>query len=135
MAAHDRAEDNAPVYSSREARLRQSVPSRLQQADHLRHNFEHARDPYISSQLKDLEKSESKRRQEGDGSRMVKLHKPFPELKPKHDRPPIREAFNKNWLSEHRRNQIKQFEAEERHLAAENTQSHEANVPKHERGR
>ena len=133
MAAHDKA-DAGPLYSSREARLRQGVPSRLQNAGHARHDFDHARDPFISAQRKDLEKAESKRREEGDGSKMVKLHRPFPELRPRHDLSQIRGNFNKNWLSEYRRAQMKQFEAQEQHLAAEKNQS-QVHSPQHQRGR
>lgn len=135
MAAHDEAEDMAPLYSSREARLRQGVPSRLQNAGHARHNFDHARDPFISAQRKDLEKAEGQRREEGDGSKMVKLYKPFPELRPKHDLSQIRGNFNKSWLSEYRSAQMKQFEAQEQHFGSEKTQDHKARFPKYERGR
>ena len=134
MAAHDKA-DTDIIYSSREARLRQDLPSRLLNIGNVRPSFDHARDPLINAQLKDLKKTEAKRRDGGAGSKMVKLHKPFPELRPKHDLSQIRKTFNKNWLSEQRRVQMKQFEAQEQHLAAEKTQSHEADFPKHERGR
>lgn len=134
MAAHDKADKNI-IYSSREARLLQDVPSHLQNVGNVRPSFDHVRDPLIKAQLNDLKKTEGKRREDSDGSKMVKLHKPFPELRPKHDLSKIRETFNKNWLSEDRRMQMKQFEAQERHLAAEKTQSHEADFHKHERGR
>ena len=134
MAAHNKAGTDI-IYSSREARLRQDVPSHLQNAGHVRPGFDRARDPLINAQLKDLKKTEGKRREDGDGSKMIKLHKPFPELRPKRDLSQIRETFNKNWLSEHRRTQMKQFETQEQHLAAEKTQSHEADFPKYERGR
>ncbi|GEM_PF-1430727 len=134
MAAHDKAGTDI-IYSSREARLRQNVPSRLRNAGHVRPSFDNARDPLIKAQRKDLEKTEGKRREDGGGSKMVKLHKPFPELRPKHDLSQSRETFNKNWLSEHRRAQMKQFEAQEQGLAAEKTLGHESDLPKHERGR
>ena len=134
MAARDKA-DAGPLYSSREARLRQGVPSRLQNAGHVRHDFDHARDPLIRVQLQDLEKAEGQRREEGDGSKMVKLHKPFPELRPKHDLSQIRGNFNKNWLSEYRSAQMKQFEAREQSLTAEKTQRQAPHSPQYERGR
>lgn len=38
----------------------------------------------------------------GRSSEMVQRDKPFPELRPKHEQAPIREAFNRAWLREQR---------------------------------
>ncbi|MGF1463321.1 MAG: hypothetical protein ACFB2Z_09165 [Maricaulaceae bacterium] len=50
----------------------------------LRHAFDHARDPTISAQLDDLQKSETWRRGEGTGTRAQREDRPQPALKPRH---------------------------------------------------
>lgn len=42
----------------------------------------------------------------GRGSEMVQRDKPFPELRPKHEQAPIREAFNREWLREQRESRL-----------------------------
>jgi len=42
----------------------------------------------------------------------VKLHKPFPELRPKNDRSQIRQSFNRAWLRESREARMQQFDAQ-----------------------
>ena len=92
------------------------LPPSLLHAGPLRRSFDHARDPYISTQIKDLEKSEAQRREEtGRGSMMVKLHKPFPELRPKNETKPLRQAFNSAWLKEQREAMMSRFESEQKH--------------------
>ncbi len=44
------------------------------------------------------------------GSEMVKNDKPFPELKPKYEQQPKREAFNKEWLQEQRRARMADYD-------------------------
>lgn len=46
----------------------------------------------------------------GRGSEMVQRDKPFPELRPKHEQAPIREAFNRAWLREQREAQMADLE-------------------------
>lgn len=89
-------------------------PDSFAQAPSSRREFDHARDPYISKQLKAMEQTEAQRRGEsersGRGSEMVKLDKPFPELRPAHEQAPIRQAFNRAWLREQREARIAELE-------------------------
>ena len=81
-------------------------PDSFAQAPPNRREFDHARDRYVSLQLKAMEKTEAQRRGEsersGRGSEMVKMDKPFPELRPANEQAPIRQAFNRAWLREQR---------------------------------
>jgi len=124
-------------HSSREPSLRGGLPESLRNAEPVRRPFDHARDPYLSKQLNDLKKTEAQRRGEGDGSRMVKLHKPFPELKPKHDLSQIRQTFNKNWMQEAHAARMTQFDEQERHMRSEarNDRQYQPSVPKQEHSR
>lgn len=79
---------------------RASLPDSLQRAESPRAEFDHARDPYISAQLGDLNKTEAERRARGQGSEMVKRDKPFPELTPDNDNAPRRAAFSERWRAE-----------------------------------
>ena len=89
--------------SWRDPDLRQDAPESLRRAEGLRQPFDHARDPLISEQLKDMEKTEAQRRKaQGRGSSMVRSDRPFPELRPRYERAPIREAFDRAWLKEQR---------------------------------
>lgn len=79
------------------------LPESLRRVKAVTPQFDHARDPLISAQLKEMEKTESQRREaQGRGSLMVKSDRPFPELRPKHERALIRAAFNQAWLKEQR---------------------------------
>lgn len=40
---------------------------------------------------------------------MVKLHKPFPELKPKAEQGPVKHSFNQAWLKEYRAAKLATF--------------------------
>ncbi len=83
--------------------LQQLPPSLKQRRGEALESFAHARDPFYSLQLKAMQKTEAQRREEsGNGSMMVKLHKPFPELRPKHTLEPLRHSFNQAWLRERR---------------------------------
>ena len=100
-------------YAGREPELSRATPDSLRHLRALRSPFDHARDSLISTQLRDMEKAEAQRRGEaGRGSAMVRLHRPFPELRPKHDMTQIRPAFNQAWLREQRAAKLAQYQAE-----------------------
>lgn len=102
-------------FAGRDPELSQHTPVSLRKLRALRSPFGHARDPYLSAQLSDREKTKAQRREEhGRGSHMVKLHKPFPELKPKDNDNPLRAAFNRAWLKEQRAAQLACFREERR---------------------
>ena len=85
------------------AKLIENLPDSLERAGSITTPFDRARDPYIRAQLDDLAKTESQRRAEtGRVSQMVKRHRPFPELRPRHETAPLRQAFNSAWLQEQR---------------------------------
>ncbi len=93
-------------FSGKHPELSGDMPESFRKAPPQHRAFDHARDPYFSRQLKAMELTEAQRRGEsertGRGSQMVKLDKPFPELRPEHEQTPIRESFNRAWLNEQR---------------------------------
>lgn len=105
--------------------LRARLPPAFRQTGTTRREFDQVRDPLIAAQLKDLHKSEAQRRGEastgtGRGSLMVKLHKPFPDLKPKNHHSVLRAQFNQDWVREQRAAllaQYRQQEGEQKHQA------------------
>lgn len=115
--------------------LRRGLPDSLRQARPIKRPFDHARDPLISAQLKDQEKTEAQRREEaaGRGSNMVKLHKPFPELRPRHEQGPLRNTFNQAWLREQREALLARLRAEDREQ--QETPAHEPSSPIPSHGR
>lgn len=124
-------------YASRKPGLREAMPDSLRKAGSTKATFDHARDPWLSKQLKAEQQSEARRRETGDGSKMVKLHKPFPELRPKRERSPIRQSFNRAWLREDREAQMRQLEAQAEHMRNEVRQekTHEHSTPTRSRTR
>jgi hypothetical protein len=128
-ADQDKA-NNGITYSSREKGLRDDMPLSLRGVNSVRISFDHARDPLISKQLKSLSQTETKNREDGDGSRMVKLHKPFPDLRPKHDISQIRKSFNQQLISEQRHEQLSQFRAQEQQLKSQSVEKLEITQPK-----
>lgn len=90
-------------FAGKQPELANDIPDSFRKAPSPRRAFDYVRDPYIAKQLKAMELTEAQRRGEsGRGSLMVKLHKPFPELRPEHEQAPLREAFNSAWLREQR---------------------------------
>ena len=77
----------------------------------------------VSLQLKAMEKTEAQRRGEsergGRSSNMVKLDKPFPELRPANENAPIRESFNRAWLREQREARMAEYERQREQQAIE----------------
>jgi hypothetical protein len=90
-------------HAGRDPVLSRGTPDSLRYTRPVHTPFDHARCPYVSRQLNDQGKSEAQRREEsGRGSLMVKLHRPFPELRPKYEEGPIRSTFNQAWFREQR---------------------------------
>jgi hypothetical protein len=111
-------------FSWGEPDLRRDAPESLRGARPVRSPFDHARCPYVSAQLKAAAKTEAQRREEsGRGSLMVKLHRPFPDLRPRNENQPIREAFNAAWLKEDRAARLAQFRKEREGTNEERAQS------------
>lgn len=124
MAANDsRHPPRSTSFAGKRPELAGDIPDTFHQAPPNRREFDHARDPYISMQLKDMEKTESQRRGEsernGRGSEMVKLDKPFPELRPANENAPIRESFNCAWLREQREARMAEYERQREQQAIE----------------
>ena len=112
MTAHDKRHSRAS-YAGREPGLSQGIPASLRGWRALRAGFDHARDPFISAKLKAMEKTESQRREEaGSGSGMVKMQRPFPDLRPKQEQGPLRASFNQAWLREQRAARLAQLARE-----------------------
>lgn len=85
------------------AQGRDGLPSSLNQATSPRQPFEHARDPYLKNYQAHMQKSEKERRDSvGNGSLMVQMDKPFPELKPSNQnaKGALRQSFNQRWEAE-----------------------------------
>ena len=101
-------------FAGKHPELARDMPDRFREAPPNRREFDHARDHYISMQLMDMEKTEAQRRGEsersGRNSEMVKLNKPFPELRPANELAPIRQAFNRAWLREQREARLAELE-------------------------
>ncbi len=95
------------------AELRAQAPQSLRLTQSIGEPFDYARDPLIRKQLEDERRTESQRREsQGRESQMVKLHRPFPELRPKQEQGPLRAAFNASWLKEQRSARMAEFRAQ-----------------------
>lgn len=95
--------------------LEQMPPSLKQQRHVALREFKCARDPLYRKQLEAMQKTEKQRREEsGRSSLMVKLDKPFPELKPKNELGPLREKFNTAWAKERREARIHMYATREK---------------------
>lgn len=105
MSQHDKRQKRySTSYAGRHPDFSQGTPVSLKKLQPLREPFDQTRDPLYKKQLEALEKTEAQRREETEtGSQMVKLHKPFPDLRPRNDQSQIRRTFNQAWLREHRR--------------------------------
>ncbi|MCB1950004.1 hypothetical protein [Nitrosomonas sp.] len=103
-------------FAGKHPQLARDTPDSFREAPPNRREFDHARDRYISLQLKAMEQTEAQRRGEsersGRSSEMVKLSKPFPELRPKLEQAPIRQAFNRAWLREQREARLAELETQ-----------------------
>lgn len=80
---------------------REGLPGSLRDAESPIRAFDDARDPSLKRQRQNIEKTEIQRRDAiGGGSQMVKMDKPFPELKPRNDNAVIQKSFNEHWNAE-----------------------------------
>ena len=122
---------NRLSFAGRDPDLRRDVPASFKALEPAHRAFEQARDPLIRAQHQAMEQTEAQRRGEsGRGSTMVKLDKPFPDLRPKNDNSQIRPAFNSAWLREQRAARMAEFD---RQRAAEPSHEREhAPVPTHD---
>lgn len=104
----------ATSFSGKHTQLGSDTPASFQRAPSSRREFDQVRDPYYAKQLKAMELTEVLRRGDsertGRGSEMVKLNKPFPQLRPKSEQDPIRETFNRAWLREQREARLADLE-------------------------
>lgn len=110
MANHDNAAYPGITYAMTELSLRQQAPPSLHRAGHIRETFHQANDGIANEAKRDSE--------------MVKLDKPFPELKPNYARGLKRSSFNQNWLREQRAAKMVDF-ANQRQVAPHQKQRSE----------
>lgn len=103
-------------YSGRHSELSQRTPISLRNHKPTSLFFNDQADPLHKKQRKALQQTESQRREAMDeGSLMVKLHKPLPELKPNNAHRVLRKSFNQDWIKEHRRAVLKTLQTQQRH--------------------
>jgi hypothetical protein len=125
MNAHENGSRSCS-FAGRDSELSKDTPDSLRNTRPVHPPFDHARCPYVSRQLKDQSKSEAKRREEsGRGSMMVKLQRPFPQLRPKYEQAPVREAFNQAWLREQRAAHMAHLKEQRRRSAPQQKQRSE----------
>lgn len=123
MAGRDK-QASRMSYAGRDPDLSRGTPDSLRYTRPVHIPFDHARCTYISKQLNDQGKTETQRREEsGRGSLMVKLHRPSPELRPKHELGPIRSAFNQAWFREQRAAQLEYLKAQRQVAHRQNQRS------------
>ena len=79
---------------------REGLPDSLRNAESPRQEFNDARDPFARAQRLDMQRTEKERREQGDGSKMIKMDKPFPELKPANSNVQKRKSFNNELKAE-----------------------------------
>lgn len=109
-------------FAWKEPGLRQSGPVSLRNLRAAHPLFNRVCDPMRAVQMKDMEKAEAKRREEtGRGSEMVRLHRPFPDLRPKNDNTQLRASFNQAWLREQRAAIQDRFQSERKETTPGNT--------------
>jgi len=100
--------NKAVSYAGADSRLIARLPDALKPDAGVRPTFEHEANPQTHAERLAMEQSEAQRRGEQDpGSMMVKLHKPFPDLKPKYHVEVLRAHFNQQWFQEKRNAQMR----------------------------
>lgn len=123
MAGRDK-QTSRVSYAGRDPVLSRVSPDSLRNTRPVQTPFDHARCPFVSKQLNDQGKSEAQRRGEsGRGSTMVKLHRPFPELRPRFEEGLIRSAFNQAWFREQRAAQLQRLKAQRQVAQPQNRRS------------
>ena len=96
---------------------RADLPLQLQAAPDLTNEFENNRCPYNRLAREAMANTEAEnRRANGEGSWMVTMDRPFPELRPKNDNAKhvLRASFNQRWKQEQARAESKGMDAFDR---------------------
>ena len=109
-------------YAGRESGLSGGQPESFRAAPSPRLPFRLAEDPIRRREQEANQKAETQRRDESSrGSLMVKLDKPFPDLKPSRDlaEGPVRESFNRAWLREQREARYAEYDRQRAERRAE----------------
>ena len=103
-------------HAGRDSELSQRAPVSLRNLKPANLNFNDSADPLRKKERDALKQSETQRREAMDqGSLMVKLQKPFPDLKPRNADKILRQSFNQDWIKEHQRAALAYLEAQESH--------------------
>ena len=103
-------------HAGRDSELSQRAPVSLRNLKPANLNFNDSADPLYKKQRDALNQTEAQRRESmGEGSLMVKLQKPFPDLKPRNADKVLRQKFNQDWIKEHQRAALAYLEAQESH--------------------
>lgn len=101
-------------YAGRHSDLYRGTPVSLREVKPASLFFNDQADPLHKAQRKALQQSESERREAmSQGSLMVKLHKPFPELKPHYAHSVLKASFNQSWLKERKRSALQHLQQQE----------------------
>ena len=113
MAGDAKTPPSRGSFAGSDPALRRDLPQSLREQRPSRTPFEYARDPLKEAQHRAAQKTEAQRREEsGGGSRMVKLHRPLPVLRPRFAPGPIRGVFDEAWLKEQRTARCARYQAE-----------------------
>jgi len=122
--------NNQISYAGVDSQLVNRLPHTLKQDARVTPTFEFEANPQRREERRAMELTEKQRRDEQDpGSMMVKLHKPFPNPKPKNHIGVLRSHFNQQWFQEMRRAQMQSYETQQA-LGQPTTTASESLVPK-----
>lgn len=103
-------------YAGRDSELSQGTPVSLRELKPANLSFNDSADPLRKKEREALKQSETQRREAMDqGSLMVKLQKPFPDLKPRNADKILRQQFNQDWIKEHQRAALAYLDAQKSH--------------------
>lgn len=123
MAANERTSAYVS-YSMQEPSLREQAPACLRRAGPLSRDFEIANSNQQRTSEHPVLKEDAWQRDDSDGgSKMVKRHKPFPELKPKNDYDVRKSSFDRAWIQEQRDAQMAFFSDQREGAAQQNRRS------------
>ena len=113
MAGDAKAPPSRGSFAGSDPALRRDLPRSLREQRPSRTPFDYARDPLKEAQHRAARKTESERRKEGGrGSHMVRLHRPFPVLRPTFAPGSIRGAFDEAWFKEQRAARCARYQAQ-----------------------
>lgn len=116
---------------------REGLPDSLRNTKSPQRSFDDARDPSLRLQRQAMRKTEKQRRDAlGGGSQMVKMDKPFPQLKPRNAQSEIRKTFDRKWAAEQSRAKRDIFDAiDQKHAEREKGQKNRSDFPSRGFGR